>query len=599
MATEHLLEEFPPVSTTEWEAAIARDLKGADYEKKLIWRTNEGLAVKPYYRAEDLQGLAGLDAAPGAFPYRRGVRSSGEWRIREEIEAGTAEEANRLALDAVAAGAEEVAFSDARIRSGADLELLLVSLDLVPVHFERADEALAQLLLERLKRRPRTAETSTGCDALASADFAAEVIAGAPAGFVPFAIHAEAFEEAGATAVEEIGFAIAVGVDFLAAMQERGVGAGQAAAAIEFRFGLGANYFFQIAKLRAFRMIWACAVQSFGASEERTRAKIAARTSRWNKTVYDPHVNILRGTTEAMAAILGGADSVTVAPFDECYKQPDEASRRLARNTQLLLKNEAWLGRVADVAGGSYYVETLTDSLARGGWKRMQEIEASGGFRKAQADGVIAETLQRGLAARENTVAERRRVVVGTNQFANPAERALERVDALRTQGTSRGSQMYEELRLRTERHAASGGKIPHVLLAEIGDVKMRMARSNFAMNFFVCAGFEIEAKPFKDAADIATSEGDLIVLCSSDAEYAEVASELLPVVKELVRRTPVIVAGNPENAGQLAEMGIADFIHARSNPVEVLTKWQERLGVSEFGASLVPKSGPWVPKKA
>ncbi len=213
----------------------------------------------------------------------------------------------------------------------------------------------------------------------------------------------------------------------MAAIAERGVDVDRAAAALEFSFAIGCNYFFQIAKLRAFRMLWARAVESFGGTHEAARARIAARTSRWNKTVYDPHVNILRATTEAMAAVLGGADSVTVAPFDACYKAPDEASRRLARNTQLLLKHEAWLGRVADAGGGSYSLETITDFLAREGWKLFQEIEARGGFRKAQAEGVIAQTLERSLAAREKAVASRRRVFVGTNQFANPAERALDR----------------------------------------------------------------------------------------------------------------------------------------------------------------------------
>ncbi len=228
------------------------------------------------------------------------------------------------------------------------------------------------------------------------------------------------FEEAGATAVEEIGFALAAGVDFLAAMQEREVEVDRAASALEFSFAMGANYFFQIAKLRAFRMMWARAVESFGGTLDGARARIAARTSRWNKTIYDPHVNILRATTEAMAAVLGGADSLMVAPFDECYKQPDEASRRLARNTQLLLKHEAWLGRVADAAGGSYYVEAITDFLAREGWKRFQEIEARGGYRKAQAEGAIERALASSLAAREKAVASRRSVLVGTNQFANP-----------------------------------------------------------------------------------------------------------------------------------------------------------------------------------
>jgi methylmalonyl-CoA mutase len=203
---------------------------------------------------------------------------------------------------------------------------------------------------------------------------------------VPFTIHGAEFAEAGATAVEEIGFTLAAGVDYLAALAEREVDVNCAAAALEFSFAVGSNYFFEIAKFRAFRMLWARAIESFGGTHEAAKARIAARTLGWNKTVYDPCVNILRATTEAMAAVLGGADTVTVTPFDACYKAPDEASRRLARNTQLLLKHEAWLGRVADPGGGSYALETITDSLAREGWRIFQDIEAHGGFRKAQAE---------------------------------------------------------------------------------------------------------------------------------------------------------------------------------------------------------------------
>ena len=587
MATEHLLEEFPPVSAAAWDAAIARDLRGADYEEKLIWRTEEGLAVKPYYRAEDLKSLACLDAAPGDFPYRRGVRATGGWRIREEIDATDAEEANRAARGAVAAGADGTAFSRLLVKSSAELEVLLTNLSQVPVHFERANERLIRLLMERLSKnwteeRRIEAEISTGCDALASMEFAAEVIDAAPAGFAPFGIHGEAFEEAGGTAVEEVGFTLAAGVDFLAAMEERGVSAARAAAGIEFGFAVGANYFFQIAKFRAFRMAWARVVKSFGGNGEAARARIAARTSRWNKTVYDPHLNMLRGTTEAMAAVLGGADSVMVLPFDACYKAPNEESRRLARNTQLLLKHEAWLNRVADAGGGSYYLERLTDFLAHAGWKRMQEIEARGGYRKANAEGTIGRKLEQSLAAREQAVATRRRAMVGTNQYANPAERALGRIDEQRMKETRRGARAYEELRLRTERHAAQAGKTPRVLLAEIGDVRARRVRANFAANFFACAGFEIAARRFKKAREIAAAEGDLIVLCSADHEYATLAAELIPMLKALGRETPVIVAGNPENADEIAAAGIADFVHMRSKPLEVLTKWQQRLGIKD-----------------
>jgi methylmalonyl-CoA mutase len=400
MAPEKLLEEFPPVSTAAWEAAIARDLRGADYEKKLIWHTEEGLAVKPYYRAEDLAGLAFVDAAQGEFPFVRGGRATADWQIREEIDAVDAVEANRSARAAVAAGTEGIAFSSLLVSSTAELEVLLANLGEVPVHFEHADESLIRLLMQWQSRRGRPT-VSTGFDPLANVEFAAEAIAAAPAGLTLFTIRGDQYEKAGTNAVDEVGLALAAGVNYLAAMRERGVDADRAAGAVEFRFAIGANYFFEIAKLRAFRMAWAQAVKSFGGTSAGARARIVARTSQWNTTTADPHLNILRGTTEAMAAVLGGADSVTVAPFDACYKTPDEASRRLARNTQLLLKHEALFARVADAGGGSYYVEALTDFIAREAGKRVQETEARGDPGKTSSDGGMERMDAAAGAARE------------------------------------------------------------------------------------------------------------------------------------------------------------------------------------------------------
>jgi len=582
MSADKLLQEFPPVSTQSWEEVITKDLKGADYAKRLIWQSEDGLAVKPYYRAEDIAGLEYLDAAPGNFPYARSDRSTGDWRIREEIDAVDPAKANQAALTAVVAGAEEIAFRDVRVKSVSDLATLLANLQEIPVHFQNADESLIRLLIGRLiegqKRSP--VAMSTDWDPLTNVDFAAEVVAGAPSALVPFTIHGDGFEESGATAVEEVGFTLAAAIDFLAEMQSRNVDINRAAASIAFSFAIGANYFFQIAKLRAFRLLWARAVESFGGTRESAKARIHARTSRWNETIYDPHVNILRGTTEAMSAVLGSADSISVAPFDECYKAPDDASRRLARNTQILLKQEALLSRVADPGGGSYCIEVITDFIAREGWKAMQAIEAAGGYRKAQAQ--ITRALEQSLAAREKAVLSRRRIFTGTNQHANLSEKALDRIDVSRLAGEKRGAQIYEQLRLRTERHAAQTGKSPRVLLAEIGDVKMRSARSGFAANFFGCAGFTIVTKRFDSTDEIAASDADLIVLCSSDPEYPALAAELIAKLKALGHKTPVIVAGYPDSAEQLKAAGVADFVHIRSNPIEVLTKWQQQLGIKD-----------------
>jgi methylmalonyl-CoA mutase len=577
MAADNLLQEFPPVSTQAWEEAIRKDLKGADYAKKLIWQTEDGFAAKPYYRAEDIVGLEYLDAAPGKFPYVRSDRATGDWRIREEIDAVDPAKANHAARSAAAAGAEEIAFLNADIKFASDLAILLVNLQDVPVHFEDANESLIRLLIARQTK----SLVSTGFDPLKNLDFAAEVVATAPSTLVPFTIHGDKFEESGATSVQEVGFTLAAGIDFLAEVQSRKLDINRAAASIKFSFAIGSSYFFQIAKLRAFRLLWARAFESFGGTCERARARIHARTSRWNETIYDPHVNILRGTTEAMSAALGGADSISVAPFDECYKAPDEASRRLARNTQILIKQEALLSRVADPGGGSYYVEILTDFIAREGWKTMQGIEAAGGYQKAQTEGQIAIILEQSLAAREKAVSFRRRIFTGTNQHANLSEKALDRIDASRLPGPHRGPQVYEQLRLRTERHVVRTGETPRVLLAEVGDVKMASARSNFAANFFACAGFEVVTKRFGNAYEIAATEGDLIVLCSSDPEYPALAAELLAKLKALGRKAAVVIAGNPDSAEQLKADGIADFVHVRSNPIEVLTKWQQLLGIA------------------
>ena len=341
---ENLLSEFPAVSTETWEHAIADDLKGAGDAEKLIWRSPEGIDVRPFYRAEDLAGLDFLAAAPGEFPYVRGTHRSGGWRIREQIDAVDPEEANSAARRAVAVGAEEIAFSHAAVTNASDLGILVANLGEIPLHFSHASPAMIRLVLERMIRRQTETTRSAALDWSADPAFSRDVISQAPAAFVPFTIRAQDYHNSGATAVEEVAFALASGVDFLAEMHERVVPVDRAAESVAFSFAMGPEFFMQIAKLRAFRMLWAQAVTCFGGAPEHGRARIYALTSRWNRTVYDPQINMLRATTEAMCAVLGGADSIYVVPFDECYNVGDETSRRLARNTQIILKQEAHLG---------------------------------------------------------------------------------------------------------------------------------------------------------------------------------------------------------------------------------------------------------------
>lgn len=450
-----LLEEFPPVSTAEWEAAILADLKGADYEKRLVWKTEEGIAVRPYYRAEDAPAAA---LAPGQFPFTRGVAQA--WEIVEDL--------------AIPTGA----------------------------------------------------------------------------------VNAARFHENGATSVEELAFALAEGVERLAAAEDPGI----EAASLVFVFATGSNYFFEIAKLRAARMLWAQAVTAFGVTNsEAARMRIHARTALANKSIYDPYTNLLRATTEALSAVIGGCNSLTVMPA--------RFSARLARNVQLILKEECHLDGVADPAGGSYYVEALTDAIAREAWKLFQQVEQRGGF--AAAESFIGERLAASRAAKEKAVATRRRVLVGVNNYPDLGERVLGDATDL-AQAEWRMARAFEEIRLRTERHAAATGRTPRVLLLKRGDLKMRMARATFCQNFFGCAGFEIAESAELDPA------ADLVVLCSSDPEYLELAREIVPQTN-----APVIVAGNPkEQIAELQAAGVAGFVHILSNQIETLTEWQDKLGV-------------------
>lgn len=578
MSALNLLSDFPAVSTESWEQAIREDLKGEDCAQ-LLCHLDEGFDLKPYYRAEDLAGLKFLDAAPGDFPYLRGTRSRADWRIREEIDTADPEEANRTACSAVAAGGEEIAFSNPRIADASDLGVLMANLEEIPIRFEHIDSRAIHMLMEHLNRRQTQAEISAPIDWSVDADFAAEVIAASPQGFAPITI-GEQFQNRGATTVEEAGFSLASGVDFLAAMQDHDVPVDRAAAAITFSFAMGPDFFLQIAKLRAFRMLWAQAVEQFNGTSEHARARIYARTSCWNRTLYDPQVNTLRGTTEALSAILGSAESILVAPFDDCCKAPDEASRRLARNTQLILRQEALLARVADPGGGSYCLERLTNSIAEAGWKMLKEIECEGGYRNA------AQRISMQLAERETAlkkgVESRRRVLVGTNRFADASEPALHRIEAERHAELHGAALPFERMRLRTERHAINCGKTPRVLLAEIGDTKASVTRSSFAADAFACAGLQVEIQRFENTQQIAASDADLIVLCSSDPEYLPLVAELTASLRARASEAQVVIAGNPETAQELVVAGAAEFIHLRSNLIDVLSRLQQRLGIED-----------------
>lgn len=389
--------------------------------------------------------------------------------------------------------------------------------------------------------------------------------------FVPsgcVAVEADQIHEEGGTAVQEVADAWTRGVQILRKALERGKSVDAAARSICFVFAAGGEFFVTLAKLRAARYGWARIVTSCGGSEEAARMIIHARTARWQQSSLDPHTNMLRSTASAYAAILGGCDSLEVSPYDEIFREPDEFSRRIALNTQLILRDECHGEAVLDPAGGSWFVETLTADIARAAWEEFQKSE--------DADTSAAADAQR------KALSTRRRVMVGVNQYANPLEK-----ESVSTRDTSsqRLAGAFEKLRSTARAYAKDRGGAPSIFLLNMGPVKQHKARADFVRGFLEPGGFEViypsGFSSIADAVQAARKAGALAaVLCSTDDTY----SELVPAVLEEMKGVmPVILAGYPpDHVETFRSAGIADFIHLKADCGAFLATWQQKLGVSK-----------------
>jgi methylmalonyl-CoA mutase len=350
----------------------------------------------------------------------------------------------------------------------------------------------------------------------------------------------------------------------------------------------------EIAKLRASRLLWAKIVEQYKpVNQESACMDIHVTTSLWNKTIFDPYVNILRTTTETMAASLGGANSITVLPFDITYKKGDDFSNRIARNQQIIIKEESYFNKVADIAGGSYYIENLTDAIADAAWKLFQSIEEKGGLIEQIKNGSIYDELEKTCMQRDMDIAMRKTVMLGTNQHPNQKETMLDKIqpnkdikDLTTKLKTYRGALAFEALRLATEDYVIQGNKKPIVFLLTIGNLTMRKARAMFSNNLFGCAGYQIiDTNGFKTVEEgveaAFTANADIVILCSSDDEYAEIAPKACKLIKDKNNNVKVIVAGYPTAIiDQLKNAGIDDFIHIRTNVLETLQKYNQLLGI-------------------
>jgi methylmalonyl-CoA mutase len=618
--SKRLFEQFPPVSTEEWMEKITADLKGADFSKRLVWRTRDGLAVKPFYRQEDLDSLTHSNLLPGDFPYVRGVQVSGNnWLVRQDITVTDYKAANAKVLDILMRGITSPGFviADPESVTTENISILLDGIhpESVELNFSvagKAKELLAALeaWLKAGKADMKQVRITLSADPLGrlaangklcvsvdeGLDYLADLVresANEP-GIRCLEPSGTLFSNAGVGPVAELAYTLALGSEYMAALTERGISADAAAGAMRFTFGIGPDFFPEIAKLRAARMLWAAIAREYGTSrEESALMHIHSITGRWNKTLYDPYVNMLRTQTEAMSAVLGGAESITVEPFDAVFRNADEFSWRIARNQQLLLAEESHLDKVADPGAGSYYIEELTSMIAGEAWKLFLEIENEGGFLAALRKGIIQDRISETAAARKADMAKRKEILLGTNQYPDFRESSAPRhdPDRLFTEYKpssdqevkpiipARGADEFEKLRLATERY----GRRPLAFMLTIGDLSMRRARAQFSSNFFAVAGYEVQDNNgFESVADginaAVEAKADIIVLCSSDEEYAVVAKEAFSIT---AGRAVVVVAGNPPCMDELKAEGMEHFISIKSNVLETLQSFNRILGIN------------------
>ena len=623
---EKLFTEFPPVATEQWEAVIAKDLKGADYDKKLVWKTPEGFNVRPYYRAENLVNLQHLKCAPGEFPFVRGVSTDNRWKICQTVEAdsrGTKAD-NALILDILMKGADAIAY---RVRgenglSDEDFDALMrnVAMPCIETNFKTCcGNALktVQQVVAKVKREALAVDEIRGSvnydplrrltlkgsfngktgEPFALAKTLIEAAESLPK-FRVIAVSPYIFHNAGSTIVQELAFGLAMGSEYLSQLTELGLTADSVAGKMKFTFAVSSNYFMEIAKFRAARMLWANIAKAYGVTTNcAAKMRIHAVTSAWNQSIYDPYVNLLRGTTEAMSAALAGVDSLEVTAFDAAYAQSNEFSGRIARNTQLVLKEESYFDRVTDPAAGAYYIENLTASIAAEAWKLFKQVEEKGGYFAALKEGFVQETLKTTAQKRDTNIATRREILLGTNQYPNFTE-TLDK--AVRESGKSscccsakkdeaaertvepiveyRGAQAFEELRMKTE----NAGKQPSVFMLTFGNLAMCRARAQFASNFFACAGFKVVdnnrfATIDEGVAEALKSKAEIVVACSSDDEYAAA----VPQINEKIGGAAiVVVAGDPACKADLEAKGINHFVNVRSNVLATLQQYQKELDI-------------------
>jgi len=585
--------EFPPATAEQWRKLVAAVLKSASFDERLVRRTYDGLRVEPLYPPQ-------RDAAAIPFP-----RTGSAWTIMQRVDHPRPADANAEALHDIVNGATGLAlvFAGAaggygyglpfdeeaigRALQGIDLGRTLIDIDC-----HALPAATAKLMAALCKRRsiaapdanirfgfdPVGAMSASGGAALAGGEIGSVLCAGvhalSEAGFRgPFAMaDGRLVHNAGGSEAQELAYVLAVAVAYLRIFESAGIALPAARTMIYFRLAADAEQFLSMSKLRALRKLWARVEQSCGLRP--APILIAAETAWRMMTRRDPYVNMLRTTIAVVGAGLGGADAVTVLPFSMALGLPDRFARRIARNTQLVLSEEAYLARVSDPAAGAGGIEAITEQLCRAAWKEFQEIERDGGVEAALRRGMIQQKVAIVRSERERAVATRKDAITGTSVFPDLAELPVTVADIAPTQPayaplfpplpSIRLAQPFEELRDASDRMLANSGTRPQIFLARLGAVSDFSARANFARNLFAAAGFEaIDGDAFSNNGEMIaafrSNKASIACLCFSDERYAREGPAAVAALRNA--GAAVWVAGRPDD--ELRKAGVSGFIFA------------------------------------
>ncbi|MDR2512521.1 MAG: acyl-CoA mutase large subunit family protein [Puniceicoccales bacterium] len=628
---EKLASEFSANTHSEWKTAAEALLKGAPFDKIMLTPTPERITLQPIYEPELLGALPAVATLPGQDGFLRGTRTAGylaaPWDIAQEISVSDPAAFNAALLRDLGAGQNAVSLSldgpgsllldDATAARTAFKDVLPGALSW---HFHAGTRtpAVAALFIDWLAEQKANAATVRGslnydpagvlaatgvldialdkaCDNVAAL---AKLAAAKLPGFTAIGVVTRAYHNAGASAAEELGTAIATGLAYLRVLGERGFHIDAAAAQIAFHFSIGGNFFVELAKLRAARTLWARIVAELGGSPAAQAMHQHARTGLLNKTRHDPYVNILRTTTEALGSVIAGVDSLTVGTFDECVRLPNEFSRRVARNTHVILQEECELTSVIDPSGGSWYIEQLTDDIARKAWEFFQKIEAQGGVFAAIKSGLIQESIAATRKEREKLLGQRRLSLVGTNQYPNIQEEPLSEtglpppvasfapaVETAPALPTARLATRYEALRAAATAYKTQHGHGPRIHLANIGPLRRHKARADFTRGFFETGGFEIAGSegatdPAVIAKGACDSGAQLVVICGHDEDYITQVPAIAQALKAQAPHLTLILAGNPgDNEAAYKAAGLDAYIFVKSDNYETNRQFLAKLG--------------------